>query len=89
MHLKINASSEFKQLLSQLSDDRVYANVYLKLFKDLNAATAEYVVEFNQAVAFWRLTFSAHWDACVIRLCRAYDMNPDSLAIKQIYSSRP
>lgn len=84
MHLKIKDSAEFKQLLSELSNDLVYANIHLKLFKDLNDAVSEYVVEFNQSAAFWRLTFSAHWDTCVTRLCRSYDPHPRSLNLRNL-----
>ncbi len=39
----------------------------------------EYSLEFSESPTFWRLTRSAHIDAVLLRLCRAYDTYPQSV----------
>ena len=82
MAVPINSSSEFDALLEALADDIIQAKSHFKLLKDLRSSINKYVSELNQSNAFWRLTFRAHLDATLIRLCRIYDDNKSALHLK-------
>jgi hypothetical protein len=73
MGLKIKSSDEFDKLLNALANELVNANIFFKLHIDLKSATTEYNREFSQSATFWSLTFQAHLDAALFRLCRIYD----------------
>jgi hypothetical protein len=73
MKLKIKNAEEFRRLLTTLLDDLVDARFHFSLHQNLAKATDEYAKEFAQSPTFWRLTFRAHIEAVLIRLCRAYD----------------
>ena len=60
-------------MLTALLDDLVDARFHFSLHQNLARATEEYATEFAQSPTFWGLTFVAHIDAVVLRLCRAYD----------------
>lgn len=81
MRLVIKSSEEFENLLDALLDELVNANIFFKLYTDLTNSVAEYEREFNQSQAFWTLTFQAHLDACLFRLCRVYDKTAHSLSL--------
>ncbi len=84
MRIDISTAAEFKSLLTALSDDLVYANIYMRLLRKLNADANEYIEEINQSTAFWRLIFTAVSDAGVLRLCRAYDTEAKSLNLRNL-----
>ena len=73
MKLKLKNAEEFRHLLTTLLDDLVDARFHFSLHQNLAKATEEYATEFSQSLTFWGLTFSAHMDAVMVRLCRAYD----------------
>ena len=73
MQIPIRSSEEFHRLLFALVDELVDAQIHFNLYQDLVAAIPEYSTEFNQSNTFWSLTFSAHLDATVLRICKAYD----------------
>jgi hypothetical protein len=73
MKITIRDSGEFHSLLFGLVDELVGAAMHHKLVRNLVAAIPEYSREFSQSPAFWSLTFQAHKDAVLIRLCKAYD----------------
>jgi hypothetical protein len=73
MQIAIQNSDQFHRLLFALVDELVDAQIHFNLYQDLVAAIPEYSTEFNQSNTFWSLTFSAHLDATVLRLCKAYD----------------
>lgn len=79
MILKINSAEEFERLMEGLADDIFYANFHYRLYCDLFKSVKKYEREFNQSQTFWHLTFRAHLEACLLRLCRAYDQQGKSL----------
>ena len=79
MSFKINSSEEFERLMEGLADDLVHAKIHFRLHQDLSKSVKEYEREFNESRTFWFLTFRAQFDACVFRLCRAYDQNDAAL----------
>ena len=82
MSFKINSSEEFERLMEALSHDLVQANIHYRLHRDLRDAVQEYEREFNQAGTFWSLTLNAHFDACLFRLCRAYEQHKNALHLR-------
>ena len=74
MQISVSDSAEFKRLLEALADELIDARDHFRLHQDLDAAIPEYQAEFNQSAAFWTLTMSAHMDATLLRLCKAYDL---------------
>ncbi|SMO45543.1 hypothetical protein [Gracilimonas mengyeensis] len=79
MPFRINSSEEFERLLEGIADDLVHAKIHFRLHQDLSKSIKEYEREFNESRTFWFLTFRAQYDACVFRLCRAYDQNDSAL----------
>jgi AbiU2 len=74
MEITISDSAEFKRLLEALVGELIDARDHFRLHQNLDAAIPDYQVEFNQSPAFWSMTLSAHMDATLIRLCKAYDL---------------
>ena len=74
MEIIISDSAEFKRLLEALVDELIDARDHFKLHQNLDAAIPDYGVEFNQSPVFWSMTLSAHLDATLVRLCKAYDL---------------
>jgi len=74
MKIDVTDSAEFKRLLEALVDELIDARDHFRLHQDLDAAIPEYQAEFNQSAGFWTFTLSAHMDATLIRLCKAYDL---------------
>lgn len=79
MEIKIGSDDEFGRLLDSLSDDVVQANIYYRLFRDLDASKKDYEQEFRQSETFWFLTMGAIRDAFLVRACRVYDKHDKSL----------
>jgi len=73
MKLKLKSAEEFRRLLTALLDDLVDARFHFTLHQNLAKAGEEYAIEIAQSPTFWGLTLSAHMDAVLLRLCRAYD----------------
>lgn len=73
MTLKFKSAEEFRRLLTVLLDDLVDARFHFSLHQNLAKATEEYATALAQSPTFWGLTLSAHMDAVLLRLCRAYD----------------
>jgi hypothetical protein len=73
MKLKFQSAEEFRRLLTALLDDLVDARFHFSLHQSLAKASEEYATELSQSPTFWGLTLSAHMDAVLLRLCRAYD----------------
>ncbi|MCX5965897.1 MAG: hypothetical protein NT070_23065 [Cyanobacteria bacterium] len=75
---------QFKGLLKALSDDLLNARHHFKLYRSLREALDDYQKEINQCVAFWGLTLSAHKQASILNLCRAYDPQKDASSLRQL-----
>lgn len=74
MKIDVKDSAEFKRLLEALVDELIDAHDHFRLHQDLDAAIPDYQAEFNQSAGFWTFTLSAHMDATLLRLCKAYDL---------------
>jgi AbiU2 len=85
MKLKLKKPEEFRYLLTALLDDLVDARFHFRLHQELAKATEEYATEFAQSPTFWELTFVAHMDSVMVRLCRCYDTyNDPALNLKNL-----
>jgi len=74
MKIDVTDSAQFKRLLEALVDELIDAHDHFRLHQNLNAAIPDYQAEFNQSAGFWTFTLSAHMDATLLRLCKAYDL---------------
>jgi HEPN superfamily AbiU2-like protein len=74
MQINVSDSAEFKRLLEALVDELIDARDHFRFHQDFDAAIPEYQAEFNQSPAFWTFTLSAHMDATLLRLGKAYDL---------------
>ncbi len=79
MQIRVQNSKEFERLLEALASEIVEANIHFKLYRDLTSLTKDYAFEYNQSAAFWSLTFQAHLDVTLYRLCKIYDQHDTSL----------
>lgn len=84
MKIRIRDSKEFGQLLKALVDEMVSACIHFRLYSDLKSDVNNYVTELNQSPAFWFLTFRAHIDTVLSRLCRIYEQHNASLNLKNL-----
>src|SRR5579864_7598414 len=85
MKLKLKSAEEFRRLLTALLDDLVDARFHFALHQNLSKAGVEYAQEIAQSPTFWGLTLSAHMDAVLIRICRAYDTHKrDALSLQNL-----
>lgn len=82
MRIHVEDDKEFELLLDSFSSDVVSAGIHHRLLKDLWRSVTEYERELNQATAFWSLTFQAHLDAVLFRLCRIYDQHKTALSLR-------
>jgi hypothetical protein len=84
MQIKIGSSQEFGRLLNALADEMVSACIHFRLYSDLETARKSYIVELNESKAFWSLTFKAHLDTVLFRLCKIYDQHSLSLNLRNL-----
>lgn len=84
MQIKISSSEEFGRLLEALSNETVTACIHFRLYSDLEASRADYASEFSESWTFWSLTFQAHWDTTLFRLCKIYDQHNTSLNLRNL-----
>lgn len=84
MQIEIDSSQEFGRLLNALAEEMVSACIHFRLHSDLEAARKSYITELNQSPAFWSLTFQAHRDTVLFRLCKIYEQHSSSLNLKNL-----
>jgi hypothetical protein len=84
MQIRIGSSEEFGRLLDALANEMVSACIHFRLYSDLEAARKSYIIELNQSWTFWSLTFRAHLDTVLFRLCKIYDQHSLSLNLRNL-----
>ena len=84
MEIDIKDPAEFQHLLNALAIEIVDANVHFKLRSDLIDSISEYQTEYDQSGTFWSLTFQAHLDAAVFRLCKIYEQHNKTLNLRNL-----
>ena len=79
----VKTAEDFRRALTTLLRDLGQANNHYELCKKLYAAQES---GFDKAMSlsrtFWTLTYEAHWETAVFRLCRVYDWNRDVLNLR-------
>ncbi len=84
MQVDISNSIEFNRLLDRLAQDIVDAEIYNRLYVDIDVARIEYRQEFNQSPTFWSLTLRAYVEVILVQLIRAYDTNDRALSLQSL-----
>jgi len=79
MEIQINNADELNTLLDELSVEIVDANIYHRLYNSLVESIQDYADAFAQSNTFWRFTLDALNDAVLVRLCRVFDQESNSL----------
>lgn len=72
-------SASFGRLITALSRDIVDAHVHWRLHRDVHEAIEAHPIVWQQSRTFWHLTLTAHAEASVSHLCRAFDQERSSL----------
>ena len=84
MQIKISNAEEFERLLNALCEEVVNACIHFRLYSDLEAARDQYSTSYQQSWTFWFLTFQAHLDTALFRLCKIYDQHDASLNLRNL-----
>jgi hypothetical protein len=84
MIIEVKSQEEFERLLNALCNEAVEASIHFRLYSDLNNSHKEYGQVFNETWTFWSLTFQAHWDTTLFRLCKIYDQHKTSLNLRNL-----
>lgn len=79
MEIKVKNSEDLTKLLKALAQEIIDANICHRLYCDLTSSIKENAKAFTQSNTFWNFTFIALDDARVIRLCRIFDQESNSL----------
>lgn len=67
------SNEEFEKLTQALALEAQSANLDHQLWRNLTSTPERHETEFNQSRVFWQMTFEAHFNSCLFRLCRLYD----------------
>jgi hypothetical protein len=79
MKIPITDSDGMNRLLDTLADEIVNAHVYHRLFRNLVDSIPQYEDDLNQSPVFWNYTLSSLRDSRLVRVCRIYDQQSNSL----------
>jgi AbiU2 len=71
--VKLKDSKQFDLALTKLANELVHANVFYKLFMDINGSFKEFRAEVRESNTFWALVHESLRESASIRLCRVYD----------------
>jgi hypothetical protein len=71
--------NEAHKLFESLMDDLLQASQHLCIARAYRALVKEFADEIKKTPDFWGLTYWAHIDAAIFRLCRVYDTSGFSL----------
>ena len=82
MPVSITDPSEFERLTQSIASDMQSLSLHWTLYNKLQDALDTYEPEFNESQTFWYLTFEAHRDVSLFRLCRLYDQHCSALNLK-------
>jgi hypothetical protein len=77
-------SKALEHKLTSLASDVTEAAIHYRMFLDLWASRGEFEREFAESRAFWSLTLSAHLNAALLSVARAYDQHPKAVSIRNL-----
>lgn len=85
MKNRIRSVADFQKVLHALCVDLGQASDHYTLFRKLIAAQrGPFTKALSQSQTFWSLTYGAHLETAVFRLCRAYDQGTDPLTLRTL-----
>ncbi|MCK5451227.1 MAG: hypothetical protein KAI70_05635 [Candidatus Omnitrophica bacterium] len=79
MEITVKSSEELNKLLDALAQEIVDANICHRLYCDVTSSIKENARAFRQSNTFWYFTFLSLDDARLLRLCRVFDQESNSL----------
>ena len=79
MEINVKNSEDLNKLLEALAQEIVDANICHRLYCDLTLSIKENAKAFSQSNTFWNFVFLSLDDARIIRLCRVFDQESNSL----------
>jgi len=79
--IRISTEEELERLRDRIDLEASEAADHFYLLKGLDESRTEYHLEMNESSTFWHLTFIAHRDAVLSRLCRLYDQAGAALSL--------
>ena len=82
--MKLTNSKQFELALTKLANELVHANVFYKLFLDINATFDEFQSEVREASTFWFLVRDSLKESALLRLCRVYDKVPKTNSLPTV-----
>ncbi|MEN9573121.1 MAG: hypothetical protein RL514_976 [Verrucomicrobiota bacterium] len=83
MSKSLTEVGEQKRRFEVLAGELGIANTHLYIYRKLTEAReAEFADELYKALDFWGYTIQAHVQAAVLRLCRVYDSNGETLGLQ-------
>ena len=75
-------ADQFEKLTKSIATDMQTLAFHWRLYGDLRSSVGEFETELNESCTFWNLTFDAHRDATLFRLCRIYDQHSNALNLR-------
>jgi hypothetical protein len=75
-------SDGLASVIQGVANNVIDAGIHYKLFRDLLESIPAHERVLEQSRAFWTLTFVAHRDAAVLRLCRVYDQEKRAVGLQ-------
>jgi len=82
MQRRVRTHVHLQKVLDAMAAELVDANSHFTLLVDLGKVQRRYWREFSQSPVFWSLTMRAHQDAVLLRLCKAYSQDLDSVNLR-------
>ena len=79
--IRVKNEAEFERLCDRIALEASDAADHFNLVTGLYASRQEYYLEMNESHTFWHLTFIAHREAVLSRLCRIYDKYQGALSL--------
>ena len=71
--------AEFDCFTAKLSEEIPAACIDYQMYSDLHNACVDHGIVVEQSKAFWPMTVDAHLNSAVLRICRVYDTQKNSL----------
>jgi hypothetical protein len=70
---------DFRKLSDAIAHEVVLANVDYRMYEDLKQACDKHGLVVDYSGPFWPMTVDAHLNSVILRLCRVYDTERNSL----------
>ena len=85
MKNRVRSLADFQKVLHALCVDLGQAADHYTLFRNLmRAKEGPFTKAVSGSQTFWGLTYGAHLETALFRLCRAYDQDADALTLRTL-----